>query len=203
MREYMRWRRLQRPASLLLDRARRRARDFHLVFSLDRADIFIPVECPALGIPIRVGGPRSEGSPSLDRIVPELGYVPGNVRVISDKANRLKGKRTLSQLRELAVAGPAEWREDYRKLVAYVDRENLLQEVRLRTAQPGRAGKEWKKIANFLDRLFSRGLIGAGEANSEVPSRDESTKNIYLAENDNENALFVIRSSPKKVSNQT
>ena len=29
-------------------------------------------------------------SPSLDKIIPELGYVKGNVRVISFKANKYK-----------------------------------------------------------------------------------------------------------------
>jgi hypothetical protein len=40
-------------------------------------------------------------SPSLDRIVPELGYVKGNVRVISDRANRIKRDATLEELRAI------------------------------------------------------------------------------------------------------
>lgn len=113
---------------------------------------------------MRVDHHRYAGSPSLDRISPELGYVPGNVRVISDKANRLKGSRNLTELRARAIAGPPEWREDYRKIAAYVDREQLLQEVWRKAAQPGRSGQEWEKIARFLDRIFSRGLIDAGNS---------------------------------------
>jgi hypothetical protein len=127
MREYMRWRRLQKPASLLLDRARRRARQGNIPFAISRASIVVPTTCPALGIPIQIGGRRCAGSPSLDRIVPQLGYVPGNVRVISDKANRLKADRTLAELRALANSGPQEWRADYEKVAAYVDREQLTQ----------------------------------------------------------------------------
>ena len=41
-----------------------------------------------------------DNSPTLDRIVPELGYVPGNVAVISWKANRLKGNNTDPELFE-------------------------------------------------------------------------------------------------------
>ena len=32
----------------------------------------------------------TERSPTLDRLIPELGYVPGNIAVISMKANRIK-----------------------------------------------------------------------------------------------------------------
>ena len=37
-------------------------------------------------------------SPSLDRIIPSLGYVKGNIRVISFRANTLKNNATLSEL---------------------------------------------------------------------------------------------------------
>jgi hypothetical protein len=166
MREYMRWRRLQKPVSLLLDRARRRARQSHLPFSIDRNSIAVPPTCPALGIALLVGGCRGPGSPSLDRIIPELGYVPGNVRVISDKANRLKAGRSIEQLRELSVSGPPEWRDEYRKIAAYVDREQLLQEIRLKANRPGRTGAEWQRIADFLDRIFSRGLADSAASSS-------------------------------------
>ena len=36
-------------------------------------------------------------SPSLDRIRPQLGYVAGNVRVISNRANHLKSNGTISE----------------------------------------------------------------------------------------------------------
>ena len=35
-------------------------------------------------------GKPSEGSPSLDRIIPEKGYVKGNVIIVSHKANTIK-----------------------------------------------------------------------------------------------------------------
>ncbi|WP_145960516.1 hypothetical protein [Novosphingobium meiothermophilum] len=41
-------------------------------------------------------------SPSLDRIEPELGYVPGNTIVISNRANRLKSDATIDELRAIA-----------------------------------------------------------------------------------------------------
>jgi hypothetical protein len=55
--------------------------------------------CPYLGIPLRVGiGTQHAGSPSLDRILPSGGYVPGNVEVISYLANAMKNAATPEQL---------------------------------------------------------------------------------------------------------
>ena len=60
----------------------------------------IPEKCPVLGIPL--GGVTSRGgsdnSPSVDRIIPENGYIRGNVRIISKRANVLKNNGTLDEL---------------------------------------------------------------------------------------------------------
>jgi hypothetical protein len=57
--------------------------------------------CPVLGIKMTRytgrGGPMDD-SPTLDRIVNELGYVSGNVRVISNKANRIKTNATCEEV---------------------------------------------------------------------------------------------------------
>ena len=42
-----------------------------------------------------------EGSPTLDKTIPALGYVPGNIAVISWRANRLKNNGTLEELEAL------------------------------------------------------------------------------------------------------
>lgn len=41
----------------------------------------------------------NEDSPSIDKVIPELGYVRGNVWVISNKANRIKNNATLEELK--------------------------------------------------------------------------------------------------------
>ena len=46
-------------------------------------------------------GVLGDDSPSLDRIVSSLGYVKGNIRVISYKANRVKSNATLEELRKV------------------------------------------------------------------------------------------------------
>ena len=106
MRAYLRRRRHEMPARPIWERARERARDRGLPFMIAKDSINIPPTCPALGLVIELRGQRSASSPSLDQIEPERGYVPGNVRVISDRANRLKGGRNLHQLRRLAETGP-------------------------------------------------------------------------------------------------
>ena len=105
---------------------------------------------------------KSEQAPSLDRIHPKRGYVPDNVRVISDRANRLKGDRSLNEIKRLAEQGPPEFRTDYQMIATYMERELLLDEVREKAKQEGRAGEEWAKIAFFLDRVFRKSLIKEG-----------------------------------------
>lgn len=159
MRSYLRRRRHEMPARPLWERARKRASDRGLPFELPKDSIFVPQTCPALGLPIELRGRRSACSPSLDRIIPDRGYVVGNIRVISDRANRLKGGRSLDDLRRLAETGPLHHRDEYRMLVTYVEREQLLAEVRGKALQGGRAGQEWAKLAAFLDRVFRKSLL--------------------------------------------
>jgi hypothetical protein len=67
-------------------------------------EIFTP-RCPVFDILLEFGhgsGGR-DNSPSLDRRVPALGYVRGNVAFISNRANRLKGGCTIEQLEKLVA----------------------------------------------------------------------------------------------------
>ena len=84
--------------------AKQRAKKKGLPFDLELADISIPAFCPALGIPLFVGAGRGPkpNAPSLDRIVPELGYVRGNVAVISYKANAIKSTATAEEIERVA-----------------------------------------------------------------------------------------------------
>ena len=88
----------------MVSRARTRANKAGIPFEITAADIVIPTHCPVLGIPLIQGRGRPEpGSPSLDRIVAERGYVPGNIVVISNRANTLKRDATPAELRAIAV----------------------------------------------------------------------------------------------------
>ena len=79
--------------------AKERAKRRGLEFTIQLSDIVIGEKCPLLGIPM-VYGTRT--SPSLDRIDNTKGYVPGNVMVISKKANTMKSDATFSDLFALA-----------------------------------------------------------------------------------------------------
>src|SRR5689334_22546912 len=83
----------------ILSRSRRRAKLKGVPFSLSFLDIVIPDRCPILGIKLERGSSGGlDNSPSLDRVVPALGYVPGNVQVISNRANRIKSDSTPEEL---------------------------------------------------------------------------------------------------------
>lgn len=87
-------------AGVLLRAARQRAKQKELPFDIDVSDIVIPDLCPILGIPLTRGDGRKEGnSATLDRIVNDLGYVKGNVWVISSKANTMKSNANREELR--------------------------------------------------------------------------------------------------------
>jgi hypothetical protein len=85
----------------MLRTARGNAKRRGLEFTITLADIDIPTICPVLEIPIRFDGER-DNMPSLDRINSSLGYVKGNVIVISWRANWLKSNATSEELKLLA-----------------------------------------------------------------------------------------------------
>lgn len=84
--------------------AKGRAKKNDVPFSITAADVVVPTHCPVLDTPL-VRGTGSRGvvdtSPTLDRLVPHLGYVPGNVVVISARANRIKNNATAAEVRAL------------------------------------------------------------------------------------------------------
>ena len=96
------WRDGKGPEYHLWRAARHRARMKGLPFTIEPDDIIIPETCPAIGIVIEKGiGKLHAGSPSLDRIKPELGYVPGNTAVISHRANSMKQDASIEELEKL------------------------------------------------------------------------------------------------------
>lgn len=96
---WSRQRHLNDPRRAMVQQAKRRAVWKGLPFDILFNDILVPEVCPVLGIPIRVqGGKVSDNSPSIDRINGDLGYVRGNVRVISFRANSLKSNATPEEL---------------------------------------------------------------------------------------------------------
>jgi hypothetical protein len=81
--------------------AKSRARRDGLEFNIEPSDIVVPEKCPYLKCKLTPGiGKVCDTSPSLDRINPRLGYIKGNIQVISFRANTIKAGRTLSELQD-------------------------------------------------------------------------------------------------------
>lgn len=91
------------PRKVLYKTALTRARQKQIPFNITLEDIIIPNKCSILEIDL-LKTPYGErrgfhmNSPSLDRIIPELGYIKGNVQVISMKANAMKYCATITEL---------------------------------------------------------------------------------------------------------
>ena len=86
-------------------RAKKRQVPFDLCPEYVRS-LAVPL-CPALGAPLiysaQTGGGPLRNSASLDCLVPALGYVPGNVQVLSHKANSIKSDATPEELAAVAA----------------------------------------------------------------------------------------------------
>ena len=86
-------------------KAKDRAQKNNVPFSLttDYLQSIAGDECPIFRTPLVWGqskrgrGIPLDNGPELDRIVPDRGYVEGNVAFISRKANRIKGEGTMVQ----------------------------------------------------------------------------------------------------------
>lgn len=102
--EYRKKRQNQDPRIQMLVSAKVRAKQLSLPINISIEDIIVPKVCPLLEIPLfrkpyGEGGSFCPNSPSLDRIIPSLGYVKGNIRVISMKANAMKYNATPEELK--------------------------------------------------------------------------------------------------------
>lgn len=87
--------------------ARGRAKRKGLLIDIDNVYVhsITPTHCPVLGFEFVFVGNKTilPASPSLDRIIPELGYVKGNVAVISQRANAIKSDATAAEVEKVLV----------------------------------------------------------------------------------------------------
>ena len=93
-----------------LRNARARAVRDNVPFNLTLQDLIdiATDECPILRTPFVWGGAgmgkgkTRQDTPTLDRILPELGYVKGNVAFLSYRANRIKDNGTMQEHYDIA-----------------------------------------------------------------------------------------------------
>lgn len=90
------------PAGYLYRTAKARAARKGVEFTIEQSDIVVPDLCPVFKLPfVYSDGASNDMSPSLDRKKNSLGYIPGNVVVISHKANRIKNNATLEEIQRM------------------------------------------------------------------------------------------------------
>lgn len=93
---------LRRLLELARSRAKKTGREFTITM-----DDFSPVShCPLLGVALdfsKKGRGSSPYSATIDRIDSSMGYVPGNVWVISHRANSIKSDSTLGELEMIVI----------------------------------------------------------------------------------------------------
>jgi hypothetical protein len=78
-------------------------------FSITFEELHKPEFCPVLGVKLNYACSTGEDGKqtrdpckaSIDKLVPELGYVPGNVFIISWRANKLKSNMSIDELEKI------------------------------------------------------------------------------------------------------
>jgi hypothetical protein len=91
---------VRNPKKIMLASSKQRADLLGLEHTLTENDFDIPTHCPFLGCELTSvrGQGRQPTNASLDRIDSSKGYIPGNVQVISDLANRMKQNASTDEL---------------------------------------------------------------------------------------------------------
>ncbi|MGH8591081.1 MAG: hypothetical protein ACREXX_17680, partial [Gammaproteobacteria bacterium] len=96
------------PIRWLLYKTKTRCKKLGIPFDITSADIVQSTHCPVFGTKLNYlgtntvdcrGGRRPDNTASLDRIVLSLGYVKGNVIVVSWRANEIKKDATCDELK--------------------------------------------------------------------------------------------------------
>ena len=118
---------------------KKRAKKSGIDFQLEVDDIpTIPAICPILGIEIKANDISSplDSSPSLDRIDPKKGYVKDNIRIISNRANRIKSDATIDEIRLLL--GDFEKREIAKARIEYAKKDVANPNIKKQAKQPNK-----------------------------------------------------------------
>lgn len=89
----------------MLRGAKRRCKKTGRVFAISKKDVdrLYCERCPVLGIPLdwEYGNGVTDNSPTLDRVDNARGYEPGNIKIISFRANRLKSVMSLDEVEQI------------------------------------------------------------------------------------------------------
>lgn len=93
----------------LVGKAKLRAAEKSINFSIIPEHVYIPHQCPLREDEINYANSETcDNSPSIDRFDPTKGYEPGNVWVISQRANRIKNNATFEEFEKIYLNWRAE-----------------------------------------------------------------------------------------------
>ena len=92
------------PQAYMLQHIKSRTKRLGIICTITETDILIPEYCPVFPwIALTINnGKLGASSATVDRIDPELGYIPGNIQVMSHKANAMKQNATTKELKAFA-----------------------------------------------------------------------------------------------------
>ena len=78
-----------------------RSKRLNIEFNISIEDVEVPEFCPVLGLKLKINTRtgKNDDSATIDRLNPRLGYIKGNVAVISHLANRIKSNATTKQIK--------------------------------------------------------------------------------------------------------
>lgn len=122
-----RYRELDNTMSYQFRQRKNNAHKKGIPFTIELNDIEQPEFCPILGIKLnygwggKTGHLRDPAKATLDKVIPQLGYIPGNVFVISWRANKLKSDMTYEELE---------------KIMNYIKEKTYAQTVRYQQVSP-------------------------------------------------------------------
>ena len=108
-------------ASKLRDKAKNKELDFNIDSKYLSKIWPEDGKCPALKIKMKKGqsnGGGSYDSPSIDRIIPDLGYIKGNIHWVSKLANNIMSSATPDQVIQVG--------EYFKKIAEGVDNEEKI-----------------------------------------------------------------------------
>jgi hypothetical protein len=93
----------ENPVKVVLQRIKYTSKKRGILFTITESDLAAVWSdtCPVYGVPISIRTKRTNNSLSVDRIDSKLGYVPGNICIMSWRANRLKFDASLEELEQL------------------------------------------------------------------------------------------------------
>jgi len=102
---YLKWE-AKDPQHTMVQRCKHSAKGRGIEFTITRNDLVWPTHCPVLGVKLSYTRdkkkPQRDNYPTLDRWDNTKGYVPGNVFVISWRANRIKWHCSPDELEAVA-----------------------------------------------------------------------------------------------------